>query len=73
MRMRRLAGMLAGMLVAIQVVAAAQVPAASSLYKRLGMRPIRTARIRQLVVDQLCAATGGACVYIGRSSSRTGV
>jgi hemoglobin len=25
------------------------------------------ARIRQLVVDQICAATGGPCVYIGRS------
>jgi len=24
------------------------------------------ARVRQLVVDQLCAATGGPCVYIGR-------
>jgi hemoglobin len=24
-------------------------------------------RIRQLVVDQLCEATGGPCVYIGRS------
>lgn len=24
-----------------------------------------TARVRQLVVDQLCAATGGPCVYIG--------
>jgi hemoglobin len=24
------------------------------------------ARIRQLVVDQLCAATGGPCVYTGR-------
>lgn len=24
------------------------------------------ARIRQLVLDQLCAATGGLCVYIGR-------
>jgi hemoglobin len=24
-------------------------------------------RIRQLVVDQLCAATGGPCFYIGRS------
>jgi len=24
-------------------------------------------RIRQLVVDQLCAATGGPCVYIGQS------
>jgi hemoglobin len=25
------------------------------------------ARIRQLVVDQLCAVTGGPCVYIGRA------
>jgi hemoglobin len=24
-------------------------------------------RIRQLVVDQLCEATGGPCIYIGRS------
>src|ERR1051325_7326841 len=24
------------------------------------------ARIRQLVLDQLCAATGGPCIYIGR-------
>ncbi|MBI1749092.1 MAG: group 1 truncated hemoglobin [Acidobacteria bacterium] len=24
-------------------------------------------RIRQLIVDQLCAATGGPCIYIGRS------
>ena len=24
------------------------------------------ARIRQLVVDQLCAATGGPCIYLGR-------
>jgi hemoglobin len=23
-------------------------------------------RVRQLIVDQLCAATGGPCVYIGR-------
>jgi hemoglobin len=23
-------------------------------------------KIRQLVLDQLCAATGGPCVYIGR-------
>lgn len=32
-------------------------------------------RIRQLVVDQLCAATGGPCVYIGRSmkSSHAGL
>ena len=28
-------------------------------------------RIRQLVVDQLCAATGGPCVYIGRSMKAT--
>ena len=27
----------------------------------------RLQRIRQLVVDQLCAATGGPCFYIGRS------
>lgn len=25
------------------------------------------ARTRQLIVDQLCAATGGPCLYIGRS------
>ncbi len=25
-------------------------------------------RIRQLIVDQLCAATGGPCVYIGRDT-----
>ena len=32
-------------------------------------------RIRQLVVDQLCAATGGPCVYIGRDmkSSHAGL
>jgi hemoglobin len=28
-------------------------------------------RIRQLVVDQLCAATGGPCVYIGRDMRAT--
>lgn len=28
-------------------------------------------RIRQLVVDQLCAATGGPCVYIGRDMKKT--
>ena len=28
-------------------------------------------RIRQLVVDQLCAATGGPCVYIGRDMKST--
>ncbi len=26
-------------------------------------------RIRQLIVDQLCAATGGPCFYIGRTMS----
>ena len=29
------------------------------------------ARIRQLVVDQMCAATGGPCVYIGRDMKST--
>jgi hemoglobin len=28
-------------------------------------------RTRQLVVDQLCAATGGPCVYIGRSMKQS--
>ena len=28
-------------------------------------------RIRQLIVDQLCAATGGPCFYIGRSMKTT--
>jgi hemoglobin len=28
-------------------------------------------KIRQLVVDQLCAATGGPCVYIGRDMKAT--
>ena len=28
-------------------------------------------RIRQLLVDQLCAATGGPCVYIGRDMKTT--
>jgi hemoglobin len=28
-------------------------------------------RIRQLVLDQLCAATGGPCIYIGRSMRTT--
>lgn len=28
-------------------------------------------RIRQLVVDQLCAATGGPCIYIGRDTKTT--
>ncbi len=32
-------------------------------------------RVRQLVVDQLCAATGGPCIYIGRDmkTSHTGL
>lgn len=28
-------------------------------------------KIRQLVVDQLCAATGGPCIYIGRDMKTT--
>lgn len=28
-------------------------------------------RIRQLVVDQLCAVTGGPCVYIGRDMKKS--
>jgi hemoglobin len=28
-------------------------------------------RIRQLVLDQLCAATGGPCIYIGRTMRAT--
>jgi hemoglobin len=28
-------------------------------------------KIRQLIVDQLCAATGGPCVYIGRDMKTT--
>jgi hemoglobin len=28
-------------------------------------------RIRQLVVDQLCAATGGPCIYIGKDMKTT--
>jgi hemoglobin len=31
-----------------------------------GVSTNSASRIRQLVVDQLCAATGGPCVYIGR-------
>ena len=27
-------------------------------------------RVRQLIVDQLCAATGGPCVYIGRDMKK---
>jgi hemoglobin len=28
-------------------------------------------RLRQLIVDQLCAATGGPCIYIGRDMKTT--
>lgn len=28
-------------------------------------------RLRQLAVDQLCAATGGPCIYIGRSMKQS--
>ena len=28
-------------------------------------------KIRQLIVDQLCAATGGPCVYVGRDMKTT--
>jgi hemoglobin len=28
-------------------------------------------KIRQLIVDQLCAATGGPCVYVGRDMKAT--
>lgn len=32
----------------------------------VGVSDEHKARIRQLVVDQLCAATGGPCVYVGQ-------
>jgi hemoglobin len=32
----------------------------------VGLSDNSKARLRQLVVDQLCAATGGPCIYIGR-------
>ena len=32
----------------------------------VGMSDNSKARLRQLVVDQLCMATGGPCLYIGR-------
>jgi hemoglobin len=32
-----------------------------------GIEPAQMNRIRQMVVDQLCAATGGPCRYVGRS------
>jgi hemoglobin len=32
-----------------------------------GLEPPHMNRIRQMVVDQLCAATGGPCLYVGRT------
>jgi hemoglobin len=32
----------------------------------VGLSDDSKGRIRQLVVDQLCAATGGPCIYLGR-------
>jgi hemoglobin len=32
-----------------------------------GLSPRELDRIRQMVVDQLCAVTGGPCVYVGKS------
>ncbi len=32
----------------------------------VGLSDNSKARVRQLVVDQLCAATGGPCIYLGR-------
>jgi hemoglobin len=32
-----------------------------------GLEPERVVYVRQMVVDQLCAATGGPCKYVGRS------
>ncbi len=31
-----------------------------------GLEPWQKNRVRQLIVDQLCEASGGPCVYIGR-------
>jgi hemoglobin len=36
-----------------------------------GLEPPQLNRIRQMVVDQLCAATGGPCRYVGRSMKET--
>jgi hemoglobin len=99
MRMRSWAGVLVAIVIAGQVVAAAQAPAGPSLYKRLGGYDAiaavvddflgrlaadadlgiffkghsteSNARIRQLIVDQLCSATGGPCVYIGRTMKQS--
>lgn len=32
-----------------------------------GLTPAELDRIRQMVVDQLCAVTGGPCLYVGKS------
>jgi hemoglobin len=32
-----------------------------------GLDPTQVNRVRQMVVDQLCAASGGPCRYVGRS------
>jgi hemoglobin len=32
-----------------------------------GIEPPQMNRIRQMVVDQLCAASGGPCLYVGKS------
>jgi hemoglobin len=32
----------------------------------VGLSDSSKARVRQLVVDQLCAASGGPCIYLGR-------
>jgi hemoglobin len=36
-----------------------------------GLEPAQLSKIRQLVVDQLCAASGGPCLYVGRPMKET--
>ena len=36
-----------------------------------GLEPAQMNRIRQMVVDQLCAASGGPCLYVGRNMKET--
>lgn len=36
-----------------------------------GLEPPHMNRIRQMVVDQLCAASGGPCLYVGKSMKET--
>jgi hemoglobin len=36
-----------------------------------GLEPPQLNRIRQMVVDQLCAASGGPCLYVGRTMKET--